>query len=45
MPLYIFPTIFTVIICENQLYQLNGDNQILNFGINKLTDLNQIKIL
>ena len=28
-----------------RIYRLNRDNQILNFGINKLTDLNEIKIL
>ena len=28
-----------------RIYQLNRYNQILNFVINKLTDLNQIKIL
>ena len=28
-----------------RIYKLNRDNEILNFGINKLTDLNEIKIL
>lgn len=28
-----------------RIYRLNRDNEILNFGINKLTDLKQIKIL
>ncbi len=27
-----------------RVYRLNRDNEILNFGINKLTDLNEIKI-
>ena len=28
-----------------RIYKLNRDNEILNFGINKLTDLKEIKIL
>ncbi|KMW26341.1 MAG: CRISPR-associated endonuclease Cas2 [Clostridiales bacterium] len=28
-----------------RIYKLNRDNKILNFGVNKLTDLDEIKIL
>lgn len=28
-----------------RIYKLTRDNEILNFGINKLTDLNDIKVL
>lgn len=28
-----------------RIYKLNRDNEILNFGVNKLTDLKEIKIL
>ena len=28
-----------------RIYKLNRDNKILNFGVNKLSDLDKLKIL